>query len=261
MLERYIESAKRNKSTSLPLKGLLTLDDLITLDDNQQQQSELKVNDDDDDSNNNNNDNNSSQSTSYPSSNNSSTPSDQPIKIQNSNVQILRDPSTKFWDKNVPNEKTMENNGQINGNTTSSTTQPRRFRNVEPLDEIMVFDTGGGRTPTITERAWHILEYTGIQSHLQPYQGKGDPQKCSMVNGITLAFGPDFIEPVLIIANNATLIEDTAEKESLMTLMDLIKNKVTIDGIIPKQYGGAACGISIGDTHVPFDHDDEKLYI
>ena len=155
----------------------------------------------------------------------------------------------------------MENSGQINGNTTSSTTQPRRFRNVEPLDEIMVFDTGGGRTPTITERAWHILEYTGIQSHLQPYQGKGDPQKCSMVNGITLAFGPDFIEPVLIIANNATLIEDTAEKESLMTLMDLIKNKVTIDGIIPKQYGGAACGISIGDTHVPFDHDDEKLYI
>ena len=43
--------------------------------------------------------------------------------------------------------------------------------------------------------------------------------------------------------------------------MDLIKNHVTIDGVLPKQYGGGKCGISIKDIHVPFDHDDEKLYI
>ena len=125
----------------------------------------------------------------------------------------------------------------------------------------MVFDTGGGRTPTITQQAWQILEDTGMKSTLFPYQNKGETQQCKVVNGITLAYGDDFIEPVLIIANNATLIEDEAERESLMTLMDLIKNHVTIDGILPKQYGGEKCGISIKDTHVPFDHDEEKLYI
>ena len=81
--------------------------------------------------------------------------------------------------------------------------------------EVLILDTGGGESNTITVRAWDIVGDTGERSLISGYQNQGDPKSCRIVNGITnISFGPNE-DDFLVGINRETLVEDDSEMESI----------------------------------------------
>ena len=66
----------------------------------------------------------------------------------------------------------------------------QKIRNIkgkqeETKDHIMVIDSGGGFSPTITETAWKIVSRTERQVQFLGYQDQCDPKICPVVNAMT----------------------------------------------------------------------------
>ena len=95
---------------------------------------------------------------------------------------------------------------------------------------------GGGKRPTITERAWLTVgDDTGLTTGLQPYQ-TATATRHPVVSAVTKAMITGRDEPVLLLVHYATYISnkhDPNEVESLLTTMDLGNHGVTINGIHP----------------------------
>lgn len=144
-------------------------------------------------------------------------------------------------------------------------TKRRVARKDEEESNILIFDTGGGNTPTITNKAWTVLADTGAVAAFQGY-GPGTPvTQCQVVHAITKANIRGMDEPILLKVHHASLLEGTHEDESLLTLMDMVKSGVTVNGVTPTKYLPAgsdtrSCGITIDNTYLLFEYDDEKLF-
>lgn len=130
---------------------------------------------------------------------------------------------------------------------------------------LLIFDTGGGSTPTVKSQAWTVLADTGMMASLQGY-GPGTPiTRCRVVHAITKARIQGEDDPILLKVHHASLLEGPDEDESLMTLMDMIKSGVTVNGVTPSEYMPAgsdpkSCGITIEQTYIPFEYDDKKVF-
>ena len=97
-------------------------------------------------------------------------------------------------------------------------------RNKSGTEHILLIDTEGGRTGTITSGAWKILEETNHRTTIQGYQSKESTKICKIVNGVTTVKTPGMDEPILFVINYATLIEDDSESESLCQPFNLMEN-------------------------------------
>ena len=123
---------------------------------------------------------------------------------------------------------------------------------------ILLMDSGGGRIPTITKRAWYITSTHSHQSSISGYQSTSPPRLCPIVNAITKVQIPGRDLPVLFIMNYATLVDDPNESESLCVPFAMMAHGISID-ITPTIYGGTG-GIKIVDQFFPFNFDGEKLF-
>lgn len=136
---------------------------------------------------------------------------------------------------------------------------------MEEKGDILIFDTGGGRTPTVSSKAWRIIANTRVSSSFQGY-GPGTPvTKCDVVHAVTKAHIQGRDKPILLVIHHASYVTDPEETESLLTLMDLLKNSVEVNGVTPPQYVKGSnkektCSITVEGEYLPFEHDDEKLF-
>lgn len=138
----------------------------------------------------------------------------------------------------------------------------RRTRRMQDEDgDLLIVDSGGGSRPTITKRAWIIIGGDlGLTAGLSPYQGKGQVSYHPVVHGVTKATIPGFEDPILLKLHYATLItqkDDPNERESLLTTMDMGYHGVKINGIHPND---EKFGLTVGDTFIPFEHNDEAIF-
>ena len=69
----------------------------------------------------------------------------------------------------------------------------------------------------------------------------------------------DYQKPIILLHNNATLIGDENEKESLCVPFACMAHGIKID-MVPTKYGGKG-GMTVEGDFIPFDFDDEKLFI
>ena len=122
----------------------------------------------------------------------------------------------------------------------------------------MVIDTGGGQTCTVTKNAWRITHTTNHQTALSGYQDK-TTQVCPIVNAVTKAHIKGMEQPVLLSVNYATMIDDKEETESLIVPFCMMAHGITVD-LVPEKYGGKS-GMMVEETFLPFEYDDEKLFI
>ena len=123
---------------------------------------------------------------------------------------------------------------------------------------MMVIDTGGGQTCTVTKNAWRITHTTNHQTALSGYQDK-TTQVCPIVNAVTKAHIKGMEQPVLLSVNYATMIDDKEETESLIVPFCMMAHGITVD-LVPEKYGGKS-GMIVDETFLPFEYDDEKLFI
>ena len=100
----------------------------------------------------------------------------------------------------------------------------RRAAGSPPAPQLLIFDTGGGRTPTITSTAWHVMAKTGQQAEFMGYGSTGNGVKCDVVHAVTKTHITGRSDPVLLTVHHASLIKDKSENESLLTLMDMCEN-------------------------------------
>eukprot|EP00957_Ditylum_brightwellii_P171080 13023955-Ditylum_brightwellii.AAC.1 len=125
-------------------------------------------------------------------------------------------------------------------------------------DNILIVGTGGGRNSTITKRAWHIFKRTNRKHIIKGY-GDNEGKLCSIVNAAKKAWINERDEPVILILNHATLIEDPNEKESLMVPFELMRHGVKMD-LTPRNLGGEGA-MFVDEEYMPFNWDEEKLYL
>ena len=128
---------------------------------------------------------------------------------------------------------TTETNNITVGSVIRRIDDPRDDHN----SDIMILDTGGGKICTVTPRAWHVIHKTNHRTEMSGYQSaKG--QVCPIVNAITKATFHGRNEPVLLLVNYATLINDKQEKESLLQPFNLMAHGIKVN-MVPQKYGGA----------------------
>ena len=146
---------------------------------------------------------------------------------------------------------------RLHNNTSRRVT---RRASTEEGGDRFVCDTGGGQRPTITERAWRTIgEESGLTTELQPYQ-TNEVSVHQVVSAVTKARIKGRLDPVLLMVHYATYItieQDPLEKESLLTTMDMGDHGIYCDSIHPSQ---PRCGITVGKTFLPFEHDHECIY-
>jgi hypothetical protein len=123
---------------------------------------------------------------------------------------------------------------------------------------VLIIDTGGGVTPTITANAWKVTHTYNVTMSMMGYQSKELPQECKVVNAITKVTIPGREEPVIFEVNYATLVMDPAEYESLVVPFDMMKHGIKVD-MVPPRYGGTG-GITVEGELLPYCFDNEKLY-
>ena len=66
-------------------------------------------------------------------------------------------------------------------------------------------------------------------------------------------------DPVLLVMNESTLLEDPNENESLATPFDMMRGGIKLD-MTPVQHGGK-CGFTVDTKFFPFQYDGEKIYV
>ena len=132
----------------------------------------------------------------------------------------------------------------------------RRNGNADGKD-IMVIDTGGGCSGTITSRAWQVTHRTNRNMAMSGYQDDRAPKVHPIVNGITKATFTNREQPVIICMNYATLIDDNDELESLSVPFNSMRLGLKV-GMTPRCHGGVP-GFELDGELFEFDYDDEKL--
>lgn len=135
--------------------------------------------------------------------------------------------------------------------------------NEETEKHLLIFDTRGGNTPTITLEAWHIIRRTGLRTQFKGYGEDSPFVDCDVVHAITKAHLHRHESLVLLQVHHASLIADPHEKESLLTLMNMIRNSVRVNGVTLPEFGGdedKACGITVENRYLPFLYAEEKLF-
>ena len=63
------------------------------------------------------------------------------------------------------------------------------------------------------------------------------PKTCPIVNAVTKVYPKDYEKPVILLQNNAALINDENEKESLCVPFACMAHGIKID-MVPTKYGG-----------------------
>jgi hypothetical protein len=109
----------------------------------------------------------------------------------------------------------------------------RRVPGTTPT-HVLIIDTGGGVTPTITANAWKVTHTYNVTMSMLGYQSKEPPQECKVVNAITKVTIPGREEAVIFDVNYATLIMDDAEYESLVVPFEMMKHGIKVDMVPPK---------------------------
>ena len=122
---------------------------------------------------------------------------------------------------------------------------------------MFVCDSGGGKYPTVTERAWTIVSgEPGLTTTMTPCQTK-DVYRHPVVSAVTKAYITGEDEPVLLLVHHATFItkkHDSEEVELLMTTNEIGYYGVKINRIHPND---KKCGITVKEKHFPFDWNDD----
>jgi hypothetical protein len=62
---------------------------------------------------------------------------------------------------------------------------------------VLIIDTGGGVTPTITANAWKATHRYNVTMSMLGYQSKAPPQECQVVNAISKVNIPGREDPVI----------------------------------------------------------------
>jgi hypothetical protein len=122
---------------------------------------------------------------------------------------------------------------------------------------VLIIDTGGGVTPTITANAWKVTHTYNVTMSMLGYNSKEPLQECKVVNAITKVTIPGQEEPVIFKVNYATLVMDNTEYESLVVPFDMMKHGIKVD-MVPPKYGGTG-GITVDAEFLPYCFDNEKL--
>ena len=99
----------------------------------------------------------------------------------------------------------------------------------EENENVLIFDTGGGRNGIITSRAWHVYERTSHRQEVVGYQDKSGGTICPIVNAVTKAYIPGRNLPVFLVINYTALLEDEDEGESLAIPFELMRHGNSCD--------------------------------
>ena len=125
--------------------------------------------------------------------------------------------------------------------------------------DILVLDTGGGRTATVTSSAWKIIHTYDQKVKLQGYQSNNKLTVCKVVNAATKAEIIGREEPIIVRMNYATYLDNTNKRQSLYQPFQLMAHGIKCD-LTPSKYDGKA-GMTIEEDFIPFNYDDEKLFL
>ena len=127
------------------------------------------------------------------------------------------------------------------------------------MDDVLIMDSGGGSIPTVTKRAFHISDvWHGRKSKLGGYQDKTEPVSRNIVNAVTKAHIHGLEQPVLLVLNYATLIDDPDESESLMVPFAMMRHGCLVNQL-PMQHGGNP-GVTVDSDFLPLQYDGNMLY-
>ena len=122
-----------------------------------------------------------------------------------------------------------------------------------------ICDSGGGRRPTIHEKAWQVCHETGMTARISPCQSNQTFEH-PVVSAITKADVANLTTPVLLKVNHAALVpesHDANENESLLTTWDISEHGVIVNGVHPS---APKCRITVDGTFLEFDWDDEAVF-
>ncbi len=109
----------------------------------------------------------------------------------------------------------------------------------KPSENIMVLDTGGGNTSTITSRSCLVLHKTNHVTKMTGYQDKNSPQRLPIVHCAVKAYFKNVEQPVILLLNYVTLVTDEHEEESLLQPFGCMRHGVMMD-LVPIKYEGNA---------------------
>ena len=112
--------------------------------------------------------------------------------------------------------------------------------------DILIVDSGGGTRGSITSKAWVVLERNNMTTALSGYQSQGPLTIHPIVHAVTKVKLENGRE-VVFLMNNATLISDEKENESLCIPFDMMRHGVMVD-IVPIIHGVQQCIKVEGET-------------
>jgi hypothetical protein len=124
--------------------------------------------------------------------------------------------------------------------------------------DILIIDTGGGTTSTITKQVCMVLSTTNHVTSLSGYQDKATPKQYPIVHCAVKAHIQNYDTPVVFLLNYVTLLDDANENESLLKPFACMRHGVSMD-LTPVKHGGEG-GMNVEGQFFPFEYDDEKLY-
>ena len=79
---------------------------------------------------------------------------------------------------------------------------------MEQDGDILIFDTGGGRSGTITRKDRNFFEYKNKKQRLLVYQDKSEVKVYPIVNAVTKAWIQGRDLSILLVMNYVTLLDD-----------------------------------------------------
>jgi hypothetical protein len=126
------------------------------------------------------------------------------------------------------------------------------------LVDLLIIDTGGGHTSTITSHTCLVLHHTNHRTELTGYQDKSRPKNLPIVHAATKVHVRGLEHPIIFILNYVTLLEDSTEHESLLQPFTCMRHGISMD-LTPTKHGGLG-GMTVEGQFFPFEYDDEKLF-
>ena len=119
--------------------------------------------------------------------------------------------------------------------------------------------TGGGNLSTVINLAWSVIQHKNHKTQMSGYQDKGNPKLCDIVNSVSKATISGREDPILLIMNYVTFVEDGSETESLCQPFNLMFHGIKVY-MVPEMFGGKQV-LTIKYTFIPLNFDGEKLYL
>jgi hypothetical protein len=124
---------------------------------------------------------------------------------------------------------------------------------------ILIVDTGGGHISTITKASCLVLHRTNHWTELIGYQDKSCPKRHPIVHCAIKVKAPNIEQPIILVLNYVSLLEDDEETESLLQPFSCMRHGIRMD-MTPTIYGGES-GMNIDGQFIAFDFDHEKLFL